>query len=276
VITSIQGSAGGAGFEIDITETLSLKAQPDGSAAPNIDGSYSTSVGSTIDWFIPLLNVYMLGLWGVVSYEAGGVEGQATGAARAVLKDLPTRIPFGKNLLPEAPDFPVVDISWKRLGTTSASIEGAGYATVEARDQSTVALLLDGTSEIDVQQNEATADEGEGYEYTLIDITPDSDKFTFTVTESDGTSKSELIDRSEFTRKDVVGATFRLPMATIPGTRRKQVPTGDYRFTLSVNAIETCDTDASKTLQASAEMDITVRVKAAPSSGLGHNPPQPR
>lgn len=277
VITSILGSAGGAGFEIDITETLSLKAQPDGSAAPSIDSSYSTSVGSTIDWFIPLLNVYMLGLWGVVSHEAGGAVDQATGAARAVLKDIPTRIPFRKNLLPEAPDFPVVDITWKRLGTTNASIEGAGYATVEARDQSTVALSLDGPSEIDVRQDEATGDEGEGYEYTLVDITPDSDKFRFTVAASNGTSTStEAIGRSEFTQNGVLDAIFRLPMETIPGTRRKEVPAGNYTFTLSVNAIETCDTDASKTLQAFAEMDVTVRVKAAQPSGPGHTPVQPR
>ena len=273
VFTTVKGSAGGAGLEIDITETLGLKTQAGGAAAPAIDGSYSTSVGGTIDWFIPLLNLYMLGLWGLVSYESGGAVDQATGAAQAVLKNIPARIPFGKSLLPQAPDFPVVAISWKRFDATDASIEGAGYASVEARDQSTVAIVLDGTSEISEPVDEVTADAGAGYEYTLVDIAPDPDKFTWTVAGQIGATGA--IDRTDFSQSDQFSATFRLPAATIPGSHKRIVDPGTYAFTLSVNATETCDTDSSRTLTAYAAMDVTVRVPSQPTPQPGHNPHQP-
>ncbi|HET7814074.1 MAG TPA: hypothetical protein VFL13_06845 [Candidatus Baltobacteraceae bacterium] len=268
VITTAAGTAGGAGFTAEITETLSLKPQADGTVVPSIDSSYSTSVGSTIDWFIPVLNIYLLAIWGLLSHETGGAVDQATGAARAVLKTIPRRIPFRNNVLSGLPDFPVVDIRWERLGTTASSIEGAGYATVEARDQSTVALTLDGTSEIVEPQEEVIGGAHEGYDYVLVDITPDSDKFAWTVT---GTgNRSRGIDRSPFTQSDVVSADFPLPTVAVPGTRppRKTVEPGNYPFTLTVNATETCASDSSKMLQASNALDVRVQVKA--------NPPVPR
>jgi len=252
-------------FAISITETLGVKplpnAQPPQSVPALIGSSSSTGVGNVWDWllglFMPLVDIALLTAFGLASSAAGAAAEQISGIMGPLLAGLPPRIPFGNMDLPSSvplPDFPTLVLNWKFFGVDdSSNIFGQGTTTLLARDQTTVALSISGLTHIQGVQEEMAGGALQSYGYTLFDLAPDPDKFSWQVF---GTgSDAGTIDRGPFDQSGSVNVDFPLPL---------NVKLGKFPFTLAADATETCESDPTKKLTASSTTQVEVEVLKNP------------
>jgi hypothetical protein len=90
--------------------------------------------------------------------------------------------------------------------------------------------------------------------YVLENIAPDSGKFGWQI--SGAGSKAESLEPPS----PVVQAGDFFPHFPLP----LKVSPGDYHFKLAINALETCESDPSKTLTGAASKAMLFRVKKSP------------
>jgi hypothetical protein len=265
VTTSFSGEGDllgiGVPFTVSVTEAIGLKAATSGgSAVPAVLGtSHSSSVGSVLEWLvslvIPVFNIALLVAWGVASSTAGEISDRVNGVMAPLLAGIPTRFPFRNTDLPipSAPDFPALELTWLSFGVTGSTVVGTGTADVVARSQADAALSTTGASTITGYQADLAGGAGQGYQFHLIDLTPDAGAFTWSVTGT-GTDAGP-IDDPPFTQIGSIDVNFPLSLHVAAGT---------YLFQLTVSATETCGTDPSKTLHATASRPVKVNVKPNP------------
>jgi hypothetical protein len=265
VSTTISGSALHLGFSVTITEVLGTKTLENGQLVPAVTGhSHSVSAGSVLDWLVglifPIFDLALLGALGYLSVSAGDASDQFNGIVQPLIAGFPPQIPFSNAMLPKgvpAPDFPVLILNWKTFGTTASGIVGTGTTALENRDQSMVALSINGSSYISGYQVDLAGGAGQNYRYTLVNLAPDADKFRW---QTSGTlPDSGVINRDNFDQSGNFNATFKLPLKVTPNK---------YSFTLAVSATETCGSDPKKKLSASSSTSVIVEVKKNPKVPL--------
>jgi hypothetical protein len=213
-----------------------------------------------LDWLVgfifPIFDLALLGALGYLSVSAGDASDQFNGIVEPLIAGFPPQIPFSNSMLPPgvpAPDFPVLILNWKTFGTTASGIVGTGTTALENRDQSMVALSINGSGHISGYQEDLAGGAGQNYRYTLANLAPDADKFKW---QTSGThTESGAISRDNFDQSGNFNAQFSLPLKVTPNK---------YPFTLTVNATETCGSDPNKKLSASTSTSVTVEVKKNP------------
>jgi hypothetical protein len=266
VVTTISGSGPlDIPFSATLTEALGIVEVPDSNPFQSVpavlSSSHSSSLGSILDWlvsaFIPFATLLLAGAWGYLSSKVGDVSQQVNGVAQALVAAILLRIPFRNSALAllgvPLPDFPALVPDWRFFGVTETEILGTGTTTLIARDQSIVALALNGAGFIAGYQEDLAGGAGQTYGYSLANIAPDSDKFNWQ-TSGTGSDTGE-IDLGPFAQGGSFGAIFPLQIKVQPG---------EFPFTLTVNGTETCGTDPKKTLTCSASKDVKVKVLKNP------------
>ena len=267
VVTSFVGDLPlSVGFTVTITETLGLvpvpNADPPQMVPAVIGSSDSSSVGSILDWFVgflfPLFGLALLGALGVVSSAAGKIAGKINGVAAPLIAGIPTRIPFQNTMLPCVPpeilpDFPTLVPNWTFFGANSSGILGTATTAIEPRTQSTASLSISGPGFLEGYQEDLAGGAAMTYNFTLVDLIPDTDKFTWQVS---GThSSGGAISLGTLAQSGSFNAYFGLPLRVAPGT---------YPFTLAATGTETCASDPSKTLTGSASTAVRLEVRPNP------------
>jgi hypothetical protein len=172
------------------------------------------------------------------------------------LAALPSSVPFkNTELLFALPDsvFRAAVLDWESFGVAASGILGTGTVTIEERDQSKVGLEINGLNEIIGYQEELAGGAGQGYAFKLVNIAPDQGAFTWSV--SSTASDQGSIDTSPFTQSDTFGVVFPSPL---------HVKVGTYALILEAQASETCGSDPTKKLTASASIDVKVEVRPNP------------
>ena len=221
----------------------------------------SSSVGSILDWivasFIPFIGLTLAYAFYKVSVSASGKSGLAS----SFLGSIPARIPFGNraiSLSPDSklPDFPSLDFFWNSFAATSAGLVGAGITDIAARTQSDVSIILHGPDSFQGYQDTIVEFTDPTMGYILENITPDPDKFSWKISGA-GSATNTLESPSPAVQAGDFFPHFPLPL---------KVPAGDYQFNLAVNAVETCQSDATKTLTGAASKAILFRVRKRPQS----------
>lgn len=245
---------------VTLTETLGVLVDPDlGQSLPAVTGHDSDAgAGDVLDWILgallPPFGAALLAITAIASSVASDASGQVHGVAGAVVAGIPPRIPVRTTDLGVAqPPFPTVVPDWKAFGTTADGILGTGTAEIRARDQSTVAMAVDGTGFIEGSQSELAGGTGFRYDIALTDIDPDPGAFTWQVTGA-GTDTGP-VTAGPFGLGGTADVLFPLPLHVAPG---------EYDFVLTVTATETCSTDPAQTLHASTTQPVRVRVKKDP------------
>lgn len=220
-----------------------------------VSSSNSTSVGDAAQWivgvFLPFIDLYMLSTWGIASYGAGETSGQATGIIRGFLDALPSIVPFRNSSLPasfqsEFP-FPMAVLNFHAFSTDGSGIVGSGTVSLGTRNQSLVAVNISGP---DSYPNYSSGVEG-FYNVLLSGFEPDQDQMTWQVS---GVAKKNSVSIDPFFQQGGFSTDFPLPAKAQPG---------EYHFTVSVNAAETCATDATQKLTGSATLAVTAKVAKA-------------
>jgi hypothetical protein len=198
----------------------------------------------------------LLGAFAAVSSRASEIAGQITGLVQPLIESIPPRIPIKSTVLPSVPpppDFPTFVLDWRSFEVTGSEILGTGTTTIVARDQSMVAMSIDGAKHILGYQEDLAGGAGQTYGFTLANLAPDPDKFKWQVSGTGSTAGP--IERGPFDQGGSLGVVFPLPLDVKPGT---------YPFDLAVTATETCGTDPRKTLNASSSTGVSVEVKENP------------
>jgi hypothetical protein len=90
--------------------------------------------------------------------------------------------------------------------------------------------------------------------YVLENIAPDSGKFGWQISGA-GSKAGSLEPPNPVVQAGDFFPHFPLPLKVSPG---------DYHFNLAINAIETCESDPSKTLTGTASKAMLFRVKKSP------------
>jgi Big-like domain-containing protein len=251
VITEATGTSYEVPWTITVTEVLGTVA-----ARPAIVWtSRSGNFGDWLDWLIgtliPLIDIALLAGWQDVSRKAD----DQGGVAAPLVADLPTNIPFHNTDISGMPnggplpiDFPVLVADWAALWVTGDAIVGNGNAKIGSRDQSQAGLAIEGPDFVQVPLGEPIANVN--YLIVLSNLTPDPGTFTWRLWSSiDDTTQTGTIDLGSFAQTAYLDIDFPMPLHLAPGK---------YRYELSVAATETCGTDPTKILTASAAKDITV------------------
>jgi hypothetical protein len=218
----------------------------------------SASGGDVLDWLVgvllPPFGAALLAITAIASAVASDASDQANGLAGAVVAGIPPRIPLhNTDLGVEDPQFPSLVPDWTMFGTTQDGIQATGTVAIQDRDQSTVAMSIEGAGYIEGIQSELAGGAGNRYSINLTDLLPDAGHFTWEV--SGAGSDTGQVDPGAFGISGGADVDFPLPLDVVPG---------DYEFVLTVNATETCGTDSTKTLTATASRPVRVRVKKDP------------
>lgn len=204
---------------------------------------------------LPPFGAALLAVTAIVSSVASDASGQVDGVAGAVVAGIPPRIPVRNVDLGVAqPSFPTIVPDWATFGTTTEGILGTGTAEVLGREQGTVVMTIDGTGIIEGIQSELGGGAGSRYDVELTDIAPDPGRFTWQVSGT-GTDTG-TVAAGPFGLAGTADVQFPLPLHVAPG---------DYDFVLTVTAVETCGTDPTQRLTATARLPVRVRVKKDPA-----------
>jgi hypothetical protein len=252
VITEATGTKYEVPWTVTVTEVLGLVAARPTVVWTNRSGNF----GDWLDWLIgtliPLIDLALLVGWQDASRKAS----QQGGVAAPLVADLPTTIPFHNTDVPSGIpnggplpiDFPVLVADWAAFGVTGDAIAGNGNAKIGFRDQSQAALAIEGPDSVQVPLGEPIANVN--YTIVLSDLAPDPGAFTWRLWSSiDNTTQAGTVNIDSFAQTAYLDIDFPMPLHLAPGR---------YRYELTVAATETCGTDATKTLTASAAKDITV------------------
>jgi hypothetical protein len=181
--------------------------------------------------------------------------------AGSFLGSIPARIPFGSKAisLPSStsfqfPDFPTLNFFWNSFGATSSGLLGVGTTEIAPRTQSDVNVILHGPDFFTGFQNNINEFTDPIMGYVLENIAPDSGKFGWQISGA-GSKAGSLEPPNPVVQAGDFFPHFPLPLKVSPG---------DYHFNLAINAIETCESDPSKTLTGTASKAMLFRVKKSP------------
>ena len=144
-------------------------------------------------------------------------------------------------------------LDWTDFEVTSSGILGAGKSNIGSRDQSMTAVSVIGPKEISGYQSDLSGGALQDYDFGLTNIAPDPHGLTWST--SGAISRGGEIAHGGLAQSGSFQADFGLILKVQPGNNA---------FTLAVNATETCGTDPSKTLTASASQSVKVEVKKDP------------
>ncbi|GAA4355263.1 hypothetical protein GCM10023087_26000 [Microbacterium rhizosphaerae] len=251
--TVVSGSHLGISFSIDIEETLSVApvagVDPPQSI-PHVDSEYSTNVGSFLDWLIGALIPIVGGILVIGSVELAENADQVPGVVTGLLSGLPGRVAVHNTSLPAQAqsqfDFPQVVLDWSAFGVNDDGLEGAGDAIIAERNQAGARLTVAGPGSLNIPHGEFDVDTV--YRLQLWQIRPDDGGLTWRFHPPVGTEHTGTADPGVLAEGADVDFDFVLPPHSLQGT-----------FTISATAIETCGTDATKTISATATKSILVR-----------------
>lgn len=252
-------------LSLTITETVGFKAVVDATSpqmAPAVlSTSTSSSLGSFVDWLVGVLFPLIGATLAYAFYKLSAAASNESGLAGSLLGSIPARIPFGNkafalpaNPLYQLPDFPALVFYWNSFEVTSAGLVGNGVTSIEARTESIVKLTIAGPTSFRGTQENIQEFTDPVLSYALENISPDIGKFDWQVTgypNSDGSISlpSPLAPEGDF------NPHFPLP-AKIQATT--------YNFNIAVKAVETCESDPTKTLTGTASRAVTYQVVKLP------------
>lgn len=246
-------------FDMTVTEVLGLKQLSD--ATPMVpavvSSSHSSGLGNVLDLIIAAIFRPFLAALAVEFVElrstASDADQQITGLMQPLVAGIPPRFPFRNTLLPiqvpNPPDFPTMVLQWKSFRATTAGLLGSGLLTIEARDQSEVALSINGPHAISGTEGELAGNVRIDYSFSLSNLAPDEDKFTWHV--SGAGTRGGKID-STLGLGGTFTVDFPLPLRA----------SGKYAFTLTVTGTETSGTAGRTPLSASASMAVVFDIKS--------------
>ena len=248
-----------------ISETVGLKpvlgGPPEQMAPAVLATNSSSSVGSILDWivgvFVPLIGAVLADAF----YKVSTAASQKSGLAGSFLGSIPARIPFGNkaiSLAPDSnfqlPDFPTLNFFWNTFGATSSGLLGAGTTEIAPRTQSDVAVIVSGPDFFAGFQNNINEFTDPTMGYVLLNIAPDAGKFGWHISGA-GSKTGPLQPPSPVVQAGDFFPHFPLPLKVSPG---------DYHFNLTLNAVETCESDPTKVLTGAATKAMLFRVKKSP------------
>lgn len=252
VRTAVHGSFLGVGFDVDITETLSvtpvLDADPPQSL-PHVDVQHSSAVGDLLTWLlgtlVPILDVILL----VGSIELGDATDQIPGVVSALTADLPARVPIRNTSLPPQAralfTFPQIVLDWTAFGVEDDGVQGAGRALLVDRDPAAARLAIEGPGSTRIPAGES--DVSLVYRLLLSGTRPDPGRLTWTLLGPLGTADSGTAEPDAFAAHADVPLDLVLPHGV-----------NAAHFTLEATALETCGTDPTRTISLSASKSINV------------------
>jgi hypothetical protein len=250
--TVVTGSHLGISFSIDIVETLSvapLAGVDPAQSVPHVDAEYSTNVGSLLDWLIGALIPIIGGILVIGDVELAENAGQVPGIVTGLLSALPARVPLRNTSLPAQVrpqfDFPQVVFDWSAFGVNNGGLEGAGDAILVERDQAGATLAVAGPGVLNIAHGERDIDTV--YRLQLWQIRPDDGGLTWRLHPPAGVDHHGVADPGVLAESAEVDLDFVLPLHALQGT-----------FTVTAGAVETCGTDATKTISATATRSIKV------------------
>jgi hypothetical protein len=252
VTTVIRGRHLGIGFEIDVAETLSTAAVPGAEppqSVPHVDAQHSSSLG-LLEWLLGALLPILGGALVIGSVKLAEAADDVPGVVTALTAGLPARVPVRNTSLPPAAaglfDFPQIVLDWTAFGVADGAVQGAGDALLDGRDQAGVQLSIGGPDSVQIPVGEFDVDLA--YRLRLAGIRPDDDRVAwqlhtpFSATTDDTASSGALAEGAG------IDVDFVLPPHATSGT-----------FTITASAVETCATDATKTLSAATSVLVHVR-----------------
>jgi hypothetical protein len=252
VTTVIRGRHLGIGFEIDVAETLSTAAVPGAEppqSVPHVDAQHSSSLG-LLEWLLGALLPILGGALVIGSVKLAEAADDVPGVVTALTAGLPARVPVRNTSLPPAAaglfDFPQIVLDWTAFGVADGAVQGAGDALLDVRDQAGVQLSIGGPDSVQIPVGEFDVDLA--YRLRLAGIRPDDDRVAwqlhtpFSATTDDTASSGALAEGAG------IDVDFVLPPHATSGT-----------FTITASAVETCATDATKTLSAATSVLVHVR-----------------
>ncbi len=250
----------GISVSAQLTEKLGAPLNPGlGQHLPAVVGHDSSgSAGDVADWvagvLLPPFGAALLAITAVASAVASGASDQANGLAAPVVASIPARIPLhDTDIGAGQPQFPTLVPDWTMFGTTQDGMLATGTAAIQSRDQSTVAMSVNGAGFIEGIQDDLAGGAANRYSINMTDLLPDAGRFTWNVTGA-GTSAGQVAP-GPFGISGTADVDFPLPLHVDPG---------DYEFLLTVNATETCGTDPAKTLTGTASLPVRVKVDKNP------------
>jgi hypothetical protein len=248
-----------------ISETVGLKAVPGGPSAQMAPAvlatNSSSSLGSIVDWIVGVFVPEIGAILAYAFYKVSTAAGQKSGLAGSFLGSIPARIPFGSKAISlppgtnfQFPDFPTLDFFWNSFGATSSGLLGVGTTEIAPRTEADVTVILDGPDFFTGFQNNIQEFTDPTMGYVLENIAPDSGKFGWQISGA-GSKAGSLEPPSPAVQAGSLFPHFPLPI---------KVSVGDYHFNLALHAIETCQSDPSKTLTGAASKAMLFRVKKSP------------
>jgi hypothetical protein len=248
-----------------ISETVGLKAVPGGPSvemAPAVLATdSSSSVGSIVDWivgvFLPLIGAVLADAF----YKVSTAASQKSGLAGSFLGNIPARIPFGSKAISlpsgtnfQFPDFPTLNFFWNSFGATPSGLLGVGTTEIAPRTESDVKVILNGPDFFTGFQNNIIEFTDPTMGYVLENIAPDSGKFGWQISGA-GSKTGPLEPPNPVVQAGDFFPHFPLPLKVSPG---------DYHFNLATSALETCESDPTKTLTGTASKAMLFRVQKSP------------
>jgi hypothetical protein len=243
-----------------LTEKLGAPLNPGlGQHLPAVVGHDSSADGGDVlDWVVgvllPPFGAALLAITAVASAVASDASDQANGLAASVVAGIPARIPLhNTDLGVDEPPFPTLVPDWTMFGTTPDGMLATGTAEIQGRDQSTVAMSINGAGYIEGIQSDLAGGAANRYSINMTDLLPDAGHFTWDVTGA-GTSAGQVTP-GPFAVSGTADVDFPLPLHVDPG---------EYEFVLTVTAAETCGTDPAKTLTGTASLPVRVKVDKDP------------
>jgi hypothetical protein len=249
----------GVPFDLSVTEVLGLKQRPDATplVPAVVSSSHSSGLGSVIDLIIAAILKPFRAVLAIEFLElrstANSADQQITGLMQSLVAGIPPTFPFRNTLLPfdvsTPPEFPAIVLFWSSFAAAKSGILGSGDLSIEARNQDEVSLSIDGPNQISGNEGELAGNVQRDYSFTLGNLAPDADKFTWHVSGGSGTRSGSI--ESNFGLGGTFTVDFPLPLHAV----------GKFGFTLTVTATETCGTDSTKTLNASTSMAVVFEIK---------------
>lgn len=250
----------------DIIETVGLQqvaGGPTGQKAPAVlSTTSSSSVGSLLDWIAGIFVPEIGALLAYAFYKVSASASTKTGVAGSFLGSMPARIPFGNKaftLPPDSlfqwPDFPSLDFFWNGFNADAHGLFGAGVSSIDARQPADVAMQISGPSAFTGSQATIVEFTDPVIGYAMQNIAPDVGQFGWHISGA-GSNSGAIQPPNPAVQGGDINPHFPLPA---------KPSLGDYHFNFAVQAIETCQSDPTKTLTVSAAKAMTFHVKKGPA-----------
>ncbi|HLI94458.1 MAG TPA: hypothetical protein VKT72_00035 [Candidatus Baltobacteraceae bacterium] len=230
VIGQVQASYASVGFELTVAETLGMQ-QREGTQS-NMAAALSTHTSSSVD--------FPLGPF--ISGFENDISAKVQSDVNGVLHELPAWIPFRSSSLPQSLQagypFPMAVLNFDSFGTSDSGITGTGSGCLANRDQSMVAVSLNGPGSVP----DYSLGTEVNYDVVLMAFEPNNDQMTWQLN-----NVANTVDIDQFSQEGQFSTTFPTYTSGNGGP-----------FSLSVSGTETCATDPAQVLNGSAALLVDV------------------